>query len=54
MESRGGKVYVNCKMQKAATTEVRPEKFGMPAARTKAMAQYMGIRTAQAHFPAVV
>jgi hypothetical protein len=53
-DSMGGKVYANCRMQNAATTDVSPEKFGIPAARTNAMPQYTGIRNPHAIFPVVL
>jgi hypothetical protein len=51
MDSKGGKTYVNSSIQNAETTPVKPEKFGIPAARTNAMPQYNGISRPKAIFP---
>lgn len=47
-------VYVNCRMQIAATTPVKPEKPGMAAAITKAIDQYTGTMKSQAILPGFV
>ena len=46
-----GKVYVNCMMQMAATSEVRYENWGIADGMTKAMAQYIGTMPTQSIFP---